>query len=311
MTFFHKKTTKKGMLQSRREDNIFVFAILIIPIIHWLAFWLYVNIDSILLAFKIPTGAWSMASLKSVTREIFVDNSSSLGVAIRNTFSYFIKDILMIAVQFILAYFLYRKILGYKLFRVFLYLPSIIGGVVMVTVYGTMILPDGPLYLLLQKCGMKNMPIFLSDSRYATSAIMMYTIWTGLGGNLLILCGSLAKMPLEVLEAGRLDGISAVREMGNVILPLCWPTISTLLILNLTGLFNAGGPILIFDEVFSTGSMDVKTETIGYWIFEKVYRQGSAAYNEVAAAGLVFTCVGVPVILGLRWLIERVPVVEY
>ena len=310
MELLNKSIKKKKRAQSKRDDNIFVFAILAIPILHWLTFWLYVNIDSIFLAFKIPTGDWSLSSIQSVFREIFVDHNSSLGVAMRNTFAYFIKDVLMIAVQFILSYFLYRKILGYKTFRIFLYLPVIIGGVVMVTIYGTMISPDGPLYVLLQKCGMGD-KYFLADSRYATSAIMVYTIWTGLGGNLLILAGSMAKMPIEVLEAGRLDGISAIREMVSIIVPLCWPTISTLLILNLTGIFSAGGPILIFDEVFSTGNMDVKTETIGYWIFEKVYRQGSSAYNEVAAAGLIFTCIGVPVILGLRWLIERIPAVEY
>ncbi len=311
MELLNNKKEKTPKKLSKREDNIFVFVILFIPIVHWLFFYLYVNFDSILLAFKIPTGAWSLVSIESVVKEIFTSSSSSLQIAIKNTLAYFIKDVLMIAVQFILAYFLYRKIKGRSVFRMFLYLPGIIGGVIMVTVYGTMIAPDGPLYLILEQMGFQDIPMFLSDSRYATSAIMVYTIWTGLGGNLLILCGSLAKMPIEVLEAGRLDGISAGREMVSVILPLCWPTLSTLIILNLTGLFGAGGPILIFDEIFSTGSMDVETTTIGYWIFEKVYRQGSSAYNEVAAAGLVFTTIGVPVILTIRRLIERIPVVEF
>ena len=34
-------------------------------------------------------------------------------------------------------------------------------------------------------------------------------------------------------------------------------------------------------------------------------------YNVVAAAGLFFTCVGVPFILLVRWLIDKVPAVEY
>jgi hypothetical protein len=38
---------------------------------------------------------------------------------------------------------------------------------------------------------------------------------------------------------------------------------------------------------------------------------GPGMYNSVAAAGLVFTCIGAPVILFFKWLIERIPVVEY
>ena len=38
---------------------------------------------------------------------------------------------------------------------------------------------------------------------------------------------------------------------------------------------------------------------------------GESAYNQVAATGLLFTLIGVPIILLARWLIEKIPVVEY
>ena len=46
-------------------------------------------------------------------------------------------------------------------------------------------------------------------------------------------------------------------------------------------------------------------------MFEKVWKNGAAAYNEVSATGLILTLIGAPVILFIRWLIEKVPKVEY
>ena len=38
---------------------------------------------------------------------------------------------------------------------------------------------------------------------------------------------------------------------------------------------------------------------------------GSGSYNLVSCAGLCFTAVSVPVILGIRKLLERIPTMEY
>lgn len=122
---------------------------------------------------------------------------------------------------------------------------------------------------------------------------------------MLLLSGALARIPVEVLESARLDGIGTGRELVSMIVPLVWPTMSTILILNMTGLFGASGPILLFTK----GQWG--TSTIGYWIFDKVAFVGISAYNEVAAAGLIFTAIGVPIIMFFKWLLERIPAVEY
>ncbi len=287
-------------------DSRFVWTMLFIPIAHWLLFWLYVNFDSIMLAFKIPSGEWSTVSLQSVFLSL-KDGGSELNTAIKNTLLYFVKDTLMIPLQLLLAYFLHKKIKLYGFFRVMFYLPVLISGVAMVQLYSSMIAPSGPIGELLKELGVKPVPQFLADSRYATNAILIYTIWVGLGGHLLILSGALVRIPIDVLESARIDGVNNAQELLYFIAPLMWPTLSTLFILNLTGIFSAGGPILLFDS----SKMDVKITTISYWIFDKIYAGDASAYNEVAATGLVFTLVGVPVIMFLKWLIEKVPQVEY
>lgn len=305
----HIAVVKRGMMKkigakkNKRLDLIFIIVMLAAPVCHWLVFWLYVNINSILMAFQTPLGEWSLNSIKGVFLEMKLGDSD-LRIALQNTLLYFTKDVLMLFFQLFIAYFLYKKITGYKAFRIAFYLPSIISGVAMATMFSNIIAPSGPVGIVLKGIGME-VPEFLADSRYATWTIMFYTIWLGWGGNMLILGGALARVPVDVLESARLDGISPFREVWQMILPLVWPTVSTLLILNITGLFGASGPILLFTK----GSY--KTTTIGYWIFEQVYEVGAGAYNTVAAAGLLFTMVGVPVIMFVKWLMEKIPAVEY
>ena len=112
--------SKSKMSSKKRKKLFFVAVMLSIPVLHWFVFWLYVNLNSILMAFQLPTGEWSLLSLKTVLREISAGDST-LRVSITNTLLYFFKDILMLPFQLLIAYFLYRKILFYKGFQVIFY----------------------------------------------------------------------------------------------------------------------------------------------------------------------------------------------
>ncbi len=291
----------------KRINTIFITVMLALPVIHWIIFWFIVNINSILMAFQIPTGAWSLETMKMVFRSLG-SGDSNLRVAVRNTFLYFGKDIAMLFFNLLITYFFYKKITGYKTFRIIFYMPSIVSGVAIANMFSNFITPSGPIGVILNNLGVQEVPEFLADSRYATNTILLYTIWLGWGGNILLLGGAFARIPIELIEAAKMDGVTPVKEFFYVIFPLVWSTLSTLLILNMTGLLGASGPILLFTpqthETF-------KTTTIGYWIFAKVKWVGVTAYNEVSAAGLVFSAIAIPVIMFFKWLLERIPTVEY
>ena len=197
---------------------------------------------------------------------------------------------------------MFRQIKGARVFRIIFYLPAIISAVAMTTVFENFIAPTGPVGHIFESLG-REAPELLADSSTATNTIIFYTVWTGFGTNILLFTGAMSRVPMSVLESAKLDGAGMGREIVSIILPLIWPTISTLLILNCTSIFSASGPILLFT------SGGYGTTTIGYWIFDMVYNYNS--YNMVSAAGLFFTCIGVPFIMLVRWLIEKIPAVEY
>lgn len=302
---YEKMVKKASKMHLKTMDIVFIVVMLAGPLAYFCVFWVFVNVDSILMAFKTAQGAWSLDNLKMVLLDIFVNGGSDLGIAIRNTLLYFFSGVIVLPFHLLIAYFLFRRVAGGKVIQVILYLPSIMSGVAIVAAFQNFINPDGPLGIIYSGLFGGELPVLLADARYATLTILFYTLWLGWGGDMLLLGGALARVPLEIFESARLDGIGTFGEIFKMVLPLVWPTMSTLLILQMTGLFSASGPILLF-----TGGQ-YQTTTIAFWIFAKVKYEGASAYNNVAAAGLVFTCIGVPIILGVKKLIELVPTVEY
>ena len=294
------KNSNKQLKKMSLNRRLFIFTGVVLPILSFLVFWVGVNFSTLILAFQVPsTGEWTLQNFRTFWDELTSVNGT-IHIALRNTIIYFMVGIVQLFINLFMAYFLYKKIFMYKVFRIIFYLPAIISGIVLTSIYLEFIKPQGPLGIILEKLGH---PLSVEGT------IVAYCLWTGFTGMLMI-HGSLARIPVEVIEAAKLDGCGPLRELVSIIFPLIWPMFSTLLIFQMTGLFTAGGPILLFDP-----NNSYQTITIPYWIFTQVYGGGgyggSGFYGVVSAAGLCFTAVGVPIILLARKMIEKVPVVEY
>lgn len=310
-----KQSGKKKIKNQYRAAQLrFIWIMLLLPIVSWLVFWLYVNFSSFVQAFQDTVGNWSFMNFVEVWKSVTAKTTGldSLNVAITNTLKYFFLNIFVqFPLQIIFSYFIYKKITGYKFFRIVFYFPVIISSVAMTGVFKEFISPLGPLGDVMRRLGV-DFPSqgLLGQPETATNTIMAYNVYTCVGVNMLLICGAMARIPVDVLESARLDGIGGGRELVQIIIPMIWPTLSTLIVLTCTQLLNSSGPILLL----ASDSYSLGTTTISYWIFDKVYAGGSymkGAYNLVSATGLCFTIVTVPIILLIRWAIEKVPAVEY
>lgn len=276
----------------------FLFSMLSLQVINFFVFYVGVNFESIMLAFEMPDGTPTLQNFQWVFEDFVKEDSVMLEALINTVIFFFVDYIIMRLVALFLSYFLYKKIAGYKFFRVMFYIPSILSAVIMTTIFKTIIGPSGPIYQLLEITSHAEPPEFFADSRYALGAIIIYNCWVGFGGGTIITTGAMSRIPRDVLEAGLVDGVSPVRELFSLIVPMIWPTISTELITGLAGIFSATGPILLL----TNGDFD--TMTISFYIFDQVNRYG--AYNEASAIGLIYTLVGIPIVLGGRWLCARI-----
>ena len=312
VTMIEKGQFEKKKKKVKTSTKLFIICMLAGPILNWAIFWLYVNTSSFALAFQNNVGEWSLINFPKFWDQLTSPYGESIGMALKNTFAYFAVDtFILFPAQLVVSYFLYKRIFCFKAFRTIFFLPSIISGVVLTTVYSNMIASYGPMGKLLTSFGVEiPMGGFLNNAETATPAIIIYCAWTAFSGSVILMTSAMSRVPVEVLESAKLDGCPTFKELTHLILPLIWSSLSTLLIFQMTGILSSGGPILLFKE---EGGHN--TVTLSFWIFRQVYGTGQIGgtgnYGLVSCAGLIFTFISVPIILGIRRLIEKVPAVEY
>lgn len=294
------------MPKSMRRGKWLFVGLMIFPAILGLIVWYFiVNINSILMAFQDPTtNALSFVNFKQLFNDLSF-SSSVIWEALGNTLLFFVEgSILMPVIVYFIAYFLYKGIFLGKVFRFILFVPSIVSGVVISTMFINLVSPKGPLsYLHFLSTG-APMTDYLHQDGTSIWVILAYCVWTGFTGNLLLLIGTFTRLPKEVLESARLDGVNQIQELFLIVTPMVWSTISTLFLLSMVGIFTASGPILLF----TNGAY--KTYTISFWIFAQV--KDNASYNYPAAVGLAFTVLGLPIVFIVNKLMSKVsPEIEY
>ena len=299
-------TKKRTMGQAKKlKDTIFVYCLIALPLIEFFTIYVYVNIDSFFLAFQRGGKFAGLENFKMLWDEVRADNSTIL-VAIKNTFIYFGAGLILFVWSIFLSYFFYKKILAYKFFRFVLYMPAIISPVVFVALFKNLTSVNGAIALIIKNFNPDfRMPNLLARSETATWTMVVYVLWMGWTKNMLYLGGSLARIPLEVLESARLDGVGPWDELTKILVPLLLPTLSTLLLLDVVGILGSSGPILLFTKG------DYNTTTISYWMFTLVYNTGNDQYVKASAAGICLTLIMFPVVYTMRWLISKIDSVEY
>ena len=331
VTLFPKRSNRSAR-SFKTEATIFVIALLAIPLIHWAIFWLYVNIQTIFMAFQTPSTMkpaqlaklswfqrvfWNYIKLwESDFKGLFTGTKiGTLPIAFRNTFIYFGMNILVtMPLCLFIAFFIYKKILGYRVFRIVFYLPAVIPAIVMTYAYKEITGPKGPLADILGK--FMDFPTrgLLGHDDTALPTALVYSLLCGFTTNMLLFSSGMARIPTEVLEAAKLDGVGPGREIVSLIIPLIWPTFTTQFILAFTGLFQAGGPILLLTQ----GQHN--TYTFAFWMLSKIIGPGGNGGGNagspdqlrlISAMGIACTLVAVPIVFFTRWLCGKVDTIEY
>ena len=303
-----KKRKPKNMVNGLKTGcGLFAFLLLFPALFNFVVFWIYPNFDSIVMSFQGQFGEFTFGNYQWVLGQVFGGSGSGIiGEALRNTLIYFTVGYFVIQTwNIIVAYFFYKKIAMYKVFRFILNLPGMLAGLIMVTLYKNIIGPEGPIITWLYNAGVigeKYMLLF--DTRFAMGASVGYSLWLSVGSVYLWTSGALARVPTELLEAAQLDGITPFGELVHIILPMISGTLSTLYIIGAAGVLGSGGATmyLTFGEY---GTM-----TLSFWIIKQVYT--GAGTGTTTALGILMTLVSLPLVYLMKWISGKVvPDVSY
>ena len=299
-------------------DALFYASFMIIPVAAFLLFYVYVNIDSFVMAFQKPEKGklifagfenfeWVFKEIKSGS----VKDTENLRLAFVNTFKTFGIQMIMFPVGLFVSYFIYKKILGYKVFRVIFYLPTLVSGVV-VSFFFLQVMQYGFMPDFLEKLYKLDYNLVnpLVDSDFANKMVFLHYIWLNFPGSLIIWGGTFSRIPESVLESARLDGVNWVQEMFLIILPLVWPTFVLMITLQLAGIFGASGAVFLL-----TGGA-YGTQTVSNWMYMQVYNAtnpyASGTLYQVAAMGLMLTVISCAIaILVRKFLVSKIEETTY
>jgi multiple sugar transport system permease protein len=202
---------------------------------------------------------------------------------------------LMIVLSLSLALALNRKRPGMKVFRMIYYLPVITSPVAAAVVWRWILNQQyGLLNEMLGYVGIQG-PAWLSQTDTAMAAIVMVTLWQGVGGSMIIYLAGLQGIPAHLYEAARLDGAGTWGCFRHI----TWPSLrSTTFFVTTIGLIGA---FQLFDQayVLTKGGPGNATRTPVYHIYEMGFNRLNMGYAS-ALSLVLFLIIFAVTLVNLR-----------
>ncbi len=321
------KQNKSKLLRYSKQDRRkfpFVYITLLLPVLHLLVFWFYVNVSSIMLAFQDTTepslmNNWpfSIASFERVLKDIFSGATHGQG-SVRNILKLIGKSMLIWSnahivcniISILTAFMLTKHMIGSRFFRTVYYIPGIVGGVVFSTIMLELYKAGGPIPELLKSWGVE-LPISATrggllaseDTAFITMLLQQFIL--GIGGGNMIIAGAYMRIPEEIFESARIDGCPFFREVFQIAVPCIWPTISTLMIFGLCSLFVADTSYYLYNPEGMYGM-----ENMGFYLY--TLRVGVSnnpnntwLYGYGAALGIIITLITIPAVYLGRFILSK------
>ena len=297
----------------RKHKYKFIILMLSLSILSFAVFYVGINFQSIMLAFKVHVKdnpmdvghyEWSFDQFKNVWASLTNPTSSDkLLIALKNTlFLFFMGNAVTLRMACFISYYLWKKMYGSAMYRILFYIPQIISSVVMVIIFQNFVDPSGVISTIVFRLTGKPMKPYLQTYGTSIWMIWIYNTWIGFSGSYLLLTAALSRIPSEIIESAQLDGITPLKEFFKICVPLIWPTLEIILLQKVAGLLSADGPILLLTNG------DYNTYTLGFWSYMQVYGQGSGENTMCfsAAVGLCMTAVVAPIALFTKYITGKV-----
>lgn len=290
--------------------KIFYWAILIFPLLQFCVFYIGVNINSVLLSFKnysLDDGVYHWLGIRELFsnyKRFFFDLSNDvvLGFSIKNSLIVWLFTVILITpVSVLFSYYLYKRRTLHGFFKVMLFLPTIIPGIVMVLVY--LYFVDGGIPILLNKWFGMRVHGLLYVPKTALWMIVLFLCLTGFGTGMLLYTGAMSRIDTSVIESCHLDGANAFHEIWHIVMPSIYPTFTMQMVFGIAAFFTNQAALYSFYGVDASPQI----QTLGYWLFLKVAAD-TGTYTEypyASTAGVLFTLVAAPVTLFTKFCLEK------
>lgn len=219
-----------------------------------------------------------------------------------NTLFYTITSVpLSLIFSLLLAAALNQKIRGLSFFRTSYYLPVISASVAISMVWMWIYASNyGLLNYLMVRLNLTPID-WMNNTTWALPAVILVSIWRGLGFNMIIFLAALQDVPEELYDAARIDGASPSALFRHITLPLITPAIFFVTIMGIIGSFQS------FDLVYNMrpshdGGPARATTLIGFYIWQQAFSYLKMGYGSALAYVLFIVILAVTLV---QWYARR------
>jgi len=296
-----KQIVKKTRKNTKR--NWFIASLLIVPMLHFLVFWLYINIETIALAFMewdFFSNKYIFAGIDNFTEQFrqFKERPEHLNMFI-NAFRAIPINLACLVLSVIIGYAFSKHIRGERVFRVIFYLPTMISIVIQTLCYRYMFtynpgMLQGPAAELLRMLGINynGWETALSDPVVINRIwwlIAIFCVWASAGINIILMASAMSRIPESVIESAKLDGVGFWRELFQIHIPLIMPTISVFLINSMMAVsaFYIQPMLLTGDITGPKGAYN----TVGWYMFNMAPIAQDSDMPLISTVGFILTVV--------------------
>lgn len=186
------------------------------------------------------------------------------------------------------------------LFRTVFFFPTMVTTASVALAWGYLLNKDyGVLNFYLGKLGIDPIP-WLNSALWSIPAIVLFSIWKGVGSSFIFFLVGLQSIPRDYYEAAQIDGANSRTVFWKITLPLLTPTVFFITTMGLIG------GLQIFDEPFliTKGGPGDSSRTINMYIYEYAFQFFEMGYASAVSLTLFVIILGLTIIqfrLGNRW----------
>jgi len=141
---------------------------------------------------------------------------------------------------------------------------------------------------------------YLGEGRYFYWFVILSDIWKGCGWGTIIYLASLSGIDPALYEAATIDGARPMQMIVRITLPLLYPTIALMLIMNLGNILNVGYEQLLQIQTSQTQHL---AEVIDTYVIRTGLTSGSHSY--ATAIGLMKSAITLVLVVAVNKISDR------
>jgi multiple sugar transport system permease protein len=191
---------------------------------------------------------------------------------------------LTMGIGLLVALLLNQPIRGRGLLRTFYFMPVVTPFVVVAIIWKWLYNGDFGLfnYYLLKVHLIDEPLLWLSDKNLAMPAVVLMSVWSGVGFSMVIYLAGLQSIPQELYDAAKVDGAGAWARFRHITVPMLAPTTLFLMVMGIIGSFQ------VFTQIFimTNGGPVHRTTTMVFYIYEAAFKFYEMGYASTLAYGL-------------------------